>query len=128
MKILIVEDNEKNRTLLKDLLHYHGYITIGAKDGAEGIALAKEHLPDLILLDIQMPVMDGLTALKVLKESDETRNIKVIALTSFAMKGDKEKLLAAGFEHYISKPIDTRELPKLIKQIKEGQQQKNTRQ
>ncbi|MEW6541512.1 MAG: response regulator [Bacillota bacterium] len=117
MKILIVEDNGKNRTLLKDLLHYHGYDTIEAKDGAEGISLAKEHLPDLILLDIQIPVMDGLTVLKILKESDETRNIKVVALTSFAMKGDKEKLLAAGFDHYISKPIDTRELPKLIKQI-----------
>lgn len=68
-----------------------------------------------------MPVMDGLTALKILKENDETRNIKVVALTSFAMKGDKEKLIAAGFEHYIAKPIDTRELPKLIKQILQGQ-------
>lgn len=121
MKILIVEDNEKNRTLLKDLLHYHGYDTIEAKDGAEGISMAREHLPDLILLDIQMPVMDGLTALKILKQSDETRNIKVIALTSFAMKGDKEILLAAGVDHYISKPLDTRELPKLIKQMLAGQ-------
>jgi len=121
MKILIVEDNEKNRTLLKDLLYYHGYNTLEAKDGAEGIALAKEHLPDLILLDIQMPLMDGLTVLKILKESKETKNIKVVALTSFAMKGDREKLLAAGAAHYISKPINTRELPKLVKQILHGQ-------
>ncbi|MBS3975363.1 MAG: response regulator [Syntrophomonadaceae bacterium] len=121
MKILIVEDNKVNRILLKDLLHYHGYNTLEAKDGAEGIALAKEHLPDLILLDIQMPVMDGVTALKILKESDETKNIKVIAFTSFAMKGDQEKLFAAGADYYISKPVNTRELPKLVRQILHGQ-------
>jgi CheY-like chemotaxis protein len=121
MKILLVEDNEVNRTLLKDLMHYHGYEVIEAKDGAEGISMAREHLPDLILLDIQMPVMDGVTALKILKESDETKNIKVIALTSFAMKGDKEKLIAAGVDYYASKPVNTRELPKLIKQILHGQ-------
>jgi CheY-like chemotaxis protein len=68
-----------------------------------------------------MPVMDGVTALKILKESDETKNIKVIALTSFAMKGDKEKLIAAGVDYYASKPVNTRELPKLIKQILHGQ-------
>lgn len=121
MKILIVEDNKANRTLFRDLLHYHGYNTLEAKDGAEGISLAREHLPDLIFLDIQMPVMDGLTALKILKDSDETKNIKVVALTSFAMKGDKEKLIAAGVDHYISKPINTRELPRLVKQILHGQ-------
>ena len=121
MKILIVEDHEKNRIMLKDLLRFHGYNVVEAKNGAEGISLAKEHLPDLILLDIQMPVMDGVTAMKMLKENGETRNIKVVAITSFAMKGDKEKLLAAGFAHYIAKPIDTRELPKLIKRILQGQ-------
>jgi CheY-like chemotaxis protein len=117
MNILIVEDHEKNRILLKDLLVYLGYDTIEATNGAEGVALAMEKLPDLILLDIQMPVMDGMTALKILKECDQTKNIKIVALTSFAMKGDRERLLAAGADHYLSKPINTRELAKLIQQI-----------
>lgn len=117
MKILIVEDNGYSMALFKELLRYHGYDTIEAKDGAEGVSRAKEQIPDLILLDIQMPVMDGLTALKMLKETDETKNIKVIALTSYAMKGDSEKLIAAGFDYCVTKPIDTRELPKIIQQI-----------
>jgi len=120
MKILIVEDNEKSRILLRDLLHFHGYNTVEATNGEEGVSLAKEHSPQLILLDIQMPVMDGLTALKLLKASDETKHIKTIALTSSAMMGDKERLLAAGIDKYVAKPINTRELPKIIKQILYG--------
>ena len=116
-KILIVEDNEKNRTLVKDVLVYHGYEIIEACDGKEGIKMAKEHKPDLILMDIQMPVMDGITAGRILKNDLETKDIKIIALTSFAMKGDKEKILKGGFDDYIAKPIDTRKLSGYIERL-----------
>ena len=118
-RILVVEDNERNRILLRDVLRYYGYEAIEADNGAEGVKKAREHLPDLIFLDIQMPVMDGFTALKIMKNIPETRNIKVIALTSFAMIGDKERSLGAGFDDYISKPIDTRKLPLIVKQYLE---------
>ena|SRR5690242_263113 len=113
-KILIVEDNDQNRTLLKDVLEYHGYVVIDAANGADGVVSAREHLPDLVLLDIQMPVMNGFAALQALRDDPATRGIAVIALTSFAMKGDREKIMAAGFQGYIAKPIDTRELPKFV--------------
>lgn len=119
-KILVVEDNKKNRTLIRDVLRYYGYEVIEAENGAEGVKMAKEHLPDLILLDIQMPVMDGFKALKILKDMPETRNIKVIALTSFAMAGDREKILHAGFDDYLSKPVDTRKLPLTVTQYLEA--------
>lgn len=117
MKILIVEDNEKNRTLVKDVLEYHGYEVIEAGDGLEGIKISKEHKPDLILMDIQMPAMSGYDAIKIFKNNPETKDIKIIALTSFAMKGDREKILEAGADEYISKPIDTRSLPEIVKNI-----------
>ena len=104
--VLIVDDNETNRKLCRLLLQKNGFETIEAEDGATGIKMAKEHLPSLILLDIQMPVMDGLAALKALRAEPETASIPVIALTSYAMKEDKEKFLAEGFDGYISKPID----------------------
>jgi two-component system cell cycle response regulator DivK len=113
-RILIVEDNEQNRTLLKDVLEYHGYRVIEAANGGDGVAHAREHLPDLILLDIQMPVMNGFAAIQALRDDPATRGIRVIALTSFAMKGDREKIMAAGFQGYLAKPIDTRELPKMV--------------
>ena len=119
MKILIVEDNEKNRTLVKDVLEYHGYEVIEAGNGKEGIKMAKEHKPDLILMDIQMPVMSGYDAIKILKNNPETKDIKIIALTSFAMKGDKEKIMEEGFDDYIAKPIDIRRLPELVKEALE---------
>lgn len=114
-KILVIEDNEKNRRLIAAVLTYHKYKVIEACDGAEGVQLAKEHVPALILMDIQMPVMDGFSALKILRETPETKDIKIIALTSFAMTGDREKILAAGFDDYISKPINTRQLPEIVK-------------
>jgi len=115
MKILVVEDNEKNLTLIRDILQYYGYDVQVAKEGAEALALAREYLPDLMLIDIQMPVMDGLTAAKHLKSDPLTRPIRLIALTSFAMKGDRERMLEAGFDDYIAKPIDTRKLPEIVK-------------
>lgn len=114
-KILVVEDNGKNRLLIKDILLYHGYEVIEAENGKEGVELAKKHLPDLILMDIQMPVMDGFLAIKMLKDDPATKNIKIIALTSFAMKGDRENIMEAGFDDYIAKPFDTRKLPEMVK-------------
>lgn len=114
-KILIVEDHDKNRVLLRDLLLYYGYEVIEAENGEAGIAKAREHIPDLIFLDIQMPVMNGYDAVKILKDTPETKHIKVIAMTSFAMAGDKEKIISAGFDAYISKPINTRQLPEMVK-------------
>ena len=108
--ILIVEDNRNNCTLLRDILSYHGYETAVASDGIEGVAMARELMPDLILMDIQMPNMDGMTAGAILKGDPATSGLKIIALTSFAMRGDKDKFIASGFDGYLSKPISTRQL------------------
>ena len=114
-KILVVEDNDKNLRLIVDILKYYKYEVIEAENGAEAVTSAVNQLPDLILMDIQMPVMDGFTALKLLRDNSATRDIKVIALTSFAMSGDREKILSAGFNDYIAKPMDTRALPEIMK-------------
>jgi len=118
-KILIVEDNEKNRRMMRDILTYHGYEIIEAENGEEAIKMAKEVNPELILMDMQMPVMDGFAATSILKNDPETRRIKIIAVTSFAMVGDKEKILQAGADDYISKPLNTRELPERVRKILE---------
>ena len=112
--ILIVEDDSRNLTLFRDLLQRFGYATIEATNGKEGVRLAREHIPNLILMDIQLPVMDGIEATKILKSDVETKEIPVLALTSYAMKGDKEKILKAGCDEYLAKPIDVRELLKTI--------------
>jgi two-component system cell cycle response regulator DivK len=112
--ILIVEDNLKNLKLVRDVLQFHGYATLEAESGETGVALARERLPALILLDVQLPGMDGRATVKVLKTDASTRHIPVIALTAFAMKGDRESLLAEGFDDYIAKPVDIKELPKVV--------------
>lgn len=124
-RILIVEDNTTNRTLLRDILTFHGYEIAVASDGQEGVSLARELMPDLILMDIQMPGMDGLTASGILKGDPATSGLKIIALTSFAMRGDQEKFLAIGFDGYLSKPINTRELPGQVKQWLDGEDAAN---
>ena len=111
-KILIVEDNLMNIELATDLLEASGYVVIQAGMAEEGIGLARAELPDLILMDISLPGMDGLEATAVLKQDPATKGINVVAMTAHAMKGDEEKALAAGCSGYITKPIDTRELPK----------------
>ena len=116
-KILIVEDNVVNRVLMQDLLTYHGYEIIEAGDGAEGIEKARKYRPDLILMDMQMPIMDGIQAVTQLKADPKTWDIKIISLTAFAMKGDRERFLRAGCDEYVAKPINTRELPKLVKRL-----------
>ena len=122
-RILIVEDNWNNRMLLRDILSFQGYEIAEAGDGQEGVALARELMPDLILMDIQMSVIDGLTACNILKGDPATSGLKIIALTSFSMRGDREKFLKAGFDGYLSKPINTRELPDLVKEWLEGKEQ-----
>ena len=104
--ILIVEDNEKNLKLVRDLLEFKGYRTLEAGTAEEGIALAMAHCPDLILMDIQLPGMDGVTALTHLKAEARTASIPVIALTAFAMKDEQAQFRDAGFDGYMVKPID----------------------
>ena len=122
-KILIVEDNATNWSLIRDILTFHGYETAVASDGQEAVSLARELMPDLILMDIQMPGMDGVTACGILKGDPATSGLKIIALTSFAMQGDQEKFLTNGFDGYISKPINTRELPGQVKRWLEGEEE-----
>ncbi|HAK88236.1 MAG TPA: hypothetical protein DHV16_08315 [Nitrospiraceae bacterium] len=107
MKVLIVEDNEKNLKLFKLLVTSTGCEVVTAANGEEGIKAAREEKPVLIVMDIQMPVMDGISAMGLLKSDEATRDIPVVALTSYAMKGDRERFLREGFADYIAKPIDT---------------------
>ena len=116
-KILIVDDHEKNRKLTKVILQNNGYETIEAEDGRKGVKTAKDNIPDLILMDIQMPEMDGLEAMKILKSEDSTKNIPIIALTSYVMKGDRERFLDEGFDSYIPKPVNVGILVEVIKQF-----------
>jgi two-component system cell cycle response regulator DivK len=103
--VLIVEDNELNMKLFHDLMEAHGYNILQTRDGMEALKLARQHRPDLILMDIQLPEVSGLEVTKWIKEDDDLRAIPVIAVTAFAMKGDEEKILQGGCEAYIAKPI-----------------------
>ncbi len=116
-KILVVEDNPVNRSLLEEVLQAHGYEVLIAKNGEEGIEKAKAEQPDLILMDIYMPGMDGYEAARNIRDDPASSSIKIIAVTSLAMKGDRERILEAGFEAYMSKPIDTRALARLVKEM-----------
>ena len=109
-RILVVEDNPDNRILITDVLTSLDYIVSIAGDGEEGVAKATAERPDLILMDLSLPIMDGWTATRHIKANPELKHIKIIALTAHAMVGDREKSLAAGCDDYISKPIDLREL------------------
>ncbi len=113
-KVLVVEDNQDNREMVVKALKFNGYQVIEAVDGQEAIEKAKAENPDLILLDIYLPKMDGYEVTKRLKGDYEVRSIPIIALTAHAMKGNREEALAAGCDGYIPKPIDVRELPKQI--------------
>ncbi len=103
--IMIVEDNELNMKLFNDLVQSKGYQTIQTRNGMDALELAKNHQPDLILIDIQLPEVSGLTVTQWLKESEDTASIPVIAVTAFAMKGDEERILNSGCDGYIAKPI-----------------------
>lgn len=103
--------------LLTDLLKSHGYEVEGVDDGEKGLIKAKQNKPDLIILDIQMPVMNGFTFLETIKKDSLLQNIKIIVVTSYAMKGDKEKILSLGAHEYVSKPINTRLFVTIVKKL-----------
>jgi len=115
-KILIVEDNEMNLDMLSRRLERRGYEIVIATDGAQGVNLAKEKKPDLILMDMSLPVMDGWEATRRIKSDPDVNAIPIIALTAHAIAGDREKALAAGCDEYESKPV---KFPKLLAKIKE---------
>jgi two-component system cell cycle response regulator DivK len=113
--ILIVDDNGMNVKLARDVLRFAGFRTLEAGTGGEGVSLATEHLPDVVLMDIRLPDMDGTTAVRKLKGDARTAQIPVVALTSFAMKGDRERFLAEGFDGYLEKPISVKEFPERVR-------------
>jgi two-component system, cell cycle response regulator DivK len=113
-KILIIEDNPANMTLTEYLMNWVGHTVISATDAEAGLTLARSEHPDLILMDIQLPGMDGLEATRLLKRDEATREIPVIALTALVMKGDEERILAAGCDGYIGKPMRYQEVLKVI--------------
>ena len=103
--VLVVEDNELNMKLFHDLLEAHGYRVLQTRDGLSALDIARQHMPDLILMDIQLPEVSGLEVTKWLKDDAELKAIPVVAVTAFAMKGDEERIRAGGCEAYLSKPI-----------------------
>ena len=105
-RILVVEDNEKNMKLFRDVLLASGYETLEATTGEQAVELTREHTPDLVLMDIQLPDIDGIEALGRLRADERTASIPVVVLTALAMDGDRERFLEAGFDDYISKPVD----------------------
>lgn len=113
--ILIVEDNERNLKLLRDLLGAYGYRSLEARSAEEALVLARAERPQLVLMDIQLPGMDGLAALRELRAEPETTSTPVIAVTAYAMNEDRDRLLSAGFDGYLEKPINVRELPSYLR-------------
>ena len=115
-RVLVVEDNEKNMKLFRDVLRATGYRTLEATTGGQAVELAAEHAPDLVLMDIQLPDIDGVEALSRLRANERTAPIPVLAVTAQAMQGDHERFLAAGFDGYISKPVNIVELLGTVRQ------------
>ena len=119
-RILVVEDNEKNMKLFRDVLEASGYRTMEATTGAQAVELAIEHGPALVLMDIQLPDIDGVEALGRLRANARTASIPVLALTAQAMEGDRERFLAAGFDGYVSKPVNIVELVGAVQEHCDG--------
>jgi len=115
--ILIVEDNEKNRKLERDVLQFHGYRTAEAETGEDGVRLAREMLPVLVLMDIQLPGISGIEALHQLRSAAETQSIAVMAVTASAMTQDRQTIMAAGFDGYLSKPINIKEFVAAVRAL-----------
>jgi two-component system cell cycle response regulator DivK len=115
-RILVVEDNEKNMKLFRDVLVATGFQTLEATTGGEAITMASEHTPDLVLMDIQLPDLDGVEALHQLRANPRTATIPIVALTAQAMRGDRERFLAAGFDGYVSKPVKVRDLIETVRE------------
>jgi len=119
-QVLVVEDNEKNMKLFRDILVATGYRTLEATTGGEAVEIASEHTPNLVLMDIQLPDLDGVQALHRLRANARTATIPVLALTAQAMRGDRERFLAEGFDGYVSKPVNVREFIEIVRQHCEG--------
>jgi CheY-like chemotaxis protein len=117
--ILIVEDNEKNRKLERDVLQFHGFVTVEAETGEDGVRLAQERLPALVLMDIQLPGINGIEALGQLRADPRTSAIPVMAVTASAMTQDRQKILAAGFDGYQSKPINVKDFVAAVRKMLE---------
>jgi two-component system, cell cycle response regulator DivK len=115
--ILIIEDNEKNRRLVRDVLQFKGYQTIETETGEEGVELARSRQPALVLMDIQLPGIDGITALRQLRDDPTTRAIRVMAVTASAMTQDRQKILSAGFDGYQSKPINVKAFLEAVQEL-----------
>lgn len=113
--ILVVEDNEKNLKLVRDVLQFAGFDVLAASSAEQGVAMAIERPPDLVLMDLQLPGMDGTEALRQLRDSPRTRSVPVVAVTAFAMKDDRERALNAGFDGYLEKPISVQALPAQVR-------------
>jgi two-component system, cell cycle response regulator DivK len=122
-KVLIVEDNEDSRELVKKVLRNKGYETIEAVDGEDAVQKAVSGKPDLILLDISLPKLSGYEVAARLKTMEEFQEVPIIAFTAHAMKGDREKVIASGFEGYISKPVNVRELPNQVRSFLRGKRE-----
>ena len=120
--ILIVEDNEKNLKLVRDVLQFEGYDVMEARTAEEGVTLATERLPNLVLMDVQLPGMDGVEALRQLRRISATASIPVVAVTAFAMKDDRARLLDAGFNGYLEKPISARALGGQVREFLDGRE------
>lgn len=118
--ILVVEDNEKSMKLFRDVLTATGFRTLEAGTGRDALELAVEHVPDLVLMDIQLPDLDGVEALSRLRADERTASIPVLALTAQAMFGDRERFVAAGFDDYISKPVNVVELVRTVRRYCDG--------
>ena len=119
-RILIAEDNEKNMKLFRDVLELNGFETLEASTGEQAIELATQHTPDLVLMDIRLPGADGLEALRRLRDDERTADIPIVALTAQAMAGDRERFLEAGFNGYVSKPVNVADFISTVRQYCEG--------
>ena len=120
-RILVVEDNDLNMKLFREVLSAEGYRTLEATTGGEAVEMATEHAPDLVLMDIQMPDIDGVEALRRLRADARTSSLRVLAVTAQAMQGDREHFLAAGFDGYLSKPVNVQELLGTVRRYCDGE-------
>src|SRR6185436_21134782 len=120
-QVVVVEDNERNMKLFREVLESSGYRTLEADTGERAVALTAEHRPDLVLMDIHLPDIDGVEALRRLRADERTASVPVLALTAQAMEGDRERFLAAGFDGYLSKPVNIADLLDAVRRYCEGE-------
>jgi len=119
-QVVVVEDNERNMKLFREVLESSGYRTLEAETGERAVALTAEHRPDLVLMDIHLPDIDGVEALRRLRADERTASVPVLALTAQAMEGDRERFLAAGFDGYLSKPVNIADLLDAVRRYCDG--------